>query len=316
MDRIARLTLCLWLATTAGCSLTKPETAVDAADGGVSTGALARLGKATNDLGQIIMPKRNALKVMIASRPLEDPALGDALWQVADEQAIEPELRRRLEANGLRMGLVDGTLPPEVERLLDPEAPPDDRVEPVVSSNPDGDSTLIEVGPMSPLERISLFLSQDGQAIGKDYERAKGYFRVTATQESGELIGMKVRATPELHHGPMARRYGADTNAGPFQPQEFIYRDGQLEETFRDLAATVSMNPDQVLVLGCWPERKGSLGHYMMTETETGTDRVSQRVVFLWATRTTGNTIPWVEPVEPPSHLQPMDPEELGEGRR
>lgn len=299
------------LVACSGCSLTKPEPNAEGSAAGPTSNPLARLGRQASELGQLIAPSRNALKIMIASRPVEDPALGDALWQVVDEQAIDSEVRRKLEANGLRFGVVDGHLPTEVEKLLDPENPPTERIDPVVYAQPDGVAYPIGAGPTTPAERVTLFLNKGGSAVGRDYEQARGVFRVTATQQPGEPGTVKLRVVPEIHHGPIARRVGADTQAGPFDPQQFVYHDGQEEESLRELAATVSLQPDQVLVLGCWPEKTGSLGHFLLMEPEPGSDRMLRKVIFIWASSTSGSSIPWIEPVTPPKQLQPIDPEEL-----
>ena len=66
------------------------------------------------------------------------------------------------------------------------------------------------------------------------------------------------------------------------------------------------------MILGCWPDRTGSLGHFLLTQEEPKSDRLLQRVVFLWAVPTTATEIPWVAPLTPPSHLQPVDPEAIG----
>src|SRR4051812_6934640 len=68
--------------------------------------------------GQLIEPKRCALQVAILSRPLRNEAIDVAIWNVADEQVVAPEVRRALEANGLRLGLITGGLPAEIEAIL------------------------------------------------------------------------------------------------------------------------------------------------------------------------------------------------------
>ena len=70
----------------------------------------------------------------------------------------------------------------------------------------------------------------------------------------------------------------------------------------------------QVLLLGCWPDRPGSLGHFLYTKTEPKSDRLLQSVVLLWAAPAGSTEIPWVEPVTPPSNLRKVAPSELGVG--
>jgi hypothetical protein len=295
----------------AGCSLTKPDANPQGTTPAGPGHALTRFGGENGELGRLIAPRHNALKVMIASRPIEEPVLGDEVWQIADEQIVPPEIRHRLEANGLRLGVLDCPLPPTVEDLLDPTKPPPDRIDPVVFALPNGNSVPVGAGPSTAVEQLSLFFNEDGSAIGKDFHNARGAFRVTATQKLNNEASIDIRIVPEVHHGNMGRHFAADTNPAAFEPQQLIYHDGQQEESFRDLAATIALRHDQVLIIGGWPQRKGSLGHFLMTEAEIGTDRLLQKVIFLWATPTSNTAIPWVEPVTPPKDLLPVDPDEL-----
>ena len=101
---------------------------------------------------------------------------------------------------------------------------------------PDGDSMLVPLG--APAASVSLLLSQEGHATGKTYEDARGAFRLTATQEGD--AGVSLRIVPEVHHGAFRRRVGADPAPGDFAPRQFLFKDGQEEETFRALAATMT----------------------------------------------------------------------------
>ena len=214
-----------------------------------------------------------------------------------------------MEANGLRVGVIDGALPPTVESLLSPEAPPSDRIDPVVIAVPDGHATPIMLCPDVPAERMTLFLSLDNGAVGRDYDAAQGFVRVTADRAGG---GVALRVVPEIHHGNEQLRYAPMENVGPFEPEQFVMKDGRLEESFRELAATLNLAPGQALIVGCWPDRPGSLGHFLMTKAEPQSDRLLQCVLFLWATPASAGAIPWVEPVAPPTGLQAVDPGELG----
>ena len=286
-----------------GCSLIKPAGEPDAAL--TSIGG----GMAKDQLAELLSPQRIALKVMIATRPIDEPTLRDAVWAVADEHIIDTEQRHRLEANGLRVAVLSGSLPPEVEAMLSPDAPQGERVDPTIIANPDGHATPIMVGPDEPVDRKTLFLSLEGGAVGRDYEQARAAIRVSASQ-SGENIALRV--VPEIHHGSNQLRYAPADNIGEFEPEQFVMRDGQNEESFRDLVAKVSLEPGQVLILGCWPDRPGSLGHFLYTKSEPKSDRLLQSVVFLWAKPTGATEIPWVEPVAPPSNLRKVEPSELG----
>ena len=134
-------TLTLTLATMAVVGCTPTRLAVRQGDHTV----LPPLGPSTPAKGQIIAPKRCDLRLVVLSRPLNDEAINKALWSVADEQVLAPESRQMLESNGLRIGLVSGNLPTEVDSIL--HAPPPNKIEPSQVNIPSGDNSLFCVSP-------------------------------------------------------------------------------------------------------------------------------------------------------------------------
>jgi hypothetical protein len=210
------------------------------------------------DLGGAVplpAPKRCKLKLAILSRPVPDAVLNEVLWGAADEQVVAPEVRHTLETNGLRVGLIAGDLPAEVQALLD--APPPHRVDPLLIDLPDADSTLLNLTTAAPPPQASVLLNRDGKAVGKVYENARGHIRLTASQEGP--AGVALRLVPEIHHGPVQRRFSTDAHADAFAPQQFLLTDGQQEETLRELAAGLTVQAGQVLVVGCRPCRTASV---------------------------------------------------------
>ncbi|RUL89310.1 hypothetical protein [Tautonia sociabilis] len=308
MHRLSRALACVSIAAVlaVGCSLVKPGAEPDAALSSIGT------GMDKEQLAELLAPPRIALKVMIATRPIDEPALRDLAWSVADEHVIDPDRRLRLEANGLRVAVVDGTLPPEVEEILSPDAPQGERIDPIYIAVPEGHATPIQLGPDEPVERKTLFLSLGGGAVGRDYENPRPAIRVSASRSGGSV---SLRIVPEIHHGAEQIRFAPAENVGPFEPEQFVMREGQQEESFRDLAASISLSPGQILMIGCWPDRPGSLGHFLFTKNEPKSDRQLQSVVFLWASPTGATEIPWVGPIAPPNSLREVEPSELGVDR-
>ena len=239
----------------------------------------ALFGRIGGQTGQIIEPRKCMLRVAILNRPFRDPAINEAVWRAADEQAIAPEARRALEVNGLRMGQITGELPPELEAVLD--APPPHKVEPATFLLDDGDQTLISIS--ESVDQVSLLLNRDNHPSGKDYHAASGFFRVTAAQDG--TIGVSLRFTPEIHHGPVQRSYQAMANAAPYDPQQFKINDGQQEESLKDLAATLSLEPGQMVVVGCRPEQERSLGTFLFLQSDTHADERRQKLILIWAGR-------------------------------
>jgi hypothetical protein len=279
--------LVLALVIVAGCTLNKAELRRD--------NLLARFG----GTGQLIEPKRCALQVAFLTRPLRDPALDVAVWNAADEQVVASEVRHALEVNGLRIGLVSGSLPAEVESILN--APPPNKVDPSQISLPDGDHTLINLSEQIPL--ATLLLCHENRAYGKDYQDASGWCRVTAKQEGA--TGVTLRFVPEIHHGPIQHAFSAVPTGGSLTPQRFMLKDGQEEETLRELAVTLSLQPGQVAVLGCRPEKERSLGTFLFTQPEVNSDRLLQKVLLIWASRSSQG-LPTLEPVDPSDNDMPQ----------
>jgi hypothetical protein len=271
----------------AGCSFNRSDLGRDT--------FLARIGGS----GKIIEPKRCNLRVAILSRPLRDEAINGALWSVVDEQSIAPDLRRDLEVNGLRMGLITGELPHEVDSILNAKGP--HKVEPSQFEFPDGDHAMIDMVDTTP--EVSLLLNREGRAFGKPYTDASGWFRVTANHEG--TSGVSLRFVPEIHHGPIQRAFTALPNASSYSPQQFMQKDGQQEESLRELATTLTLQPGQVAVIGCLPEASRSLGSFLFTQPEANSDRLLQRVLLVWASREGVNqpkttSTPSLLPVDPP----------------
>jgi hypothetical protein len=266
-------TLTLTLATMAVVGCTPTRLAVRQGDHTV----LPPLGPSSQVKGQIIAPKRCDLRLVVLSRPLNDEAINKALWSVADEQVLAPEAHQMLESNGLRIGLISGNLPTEVDTIL--HAPPPNKIEPSQVNIPSGDNSLFCVSPAT--SKVSLIINRRDLASGKDFTDAKGLLRVTATHEGSN--GVTLRFVPEIHHGPIQHRFAPDASSSLFAVQQFVMKDGQQEDTLRELAASVSIQPGQLVVIGCDPDRSRSLGQFLLTEMEGNSDRILQKVLLVWA---------------------------------
>jgi hypothetical protein len=229
--------------------------------------------------GQIIEPRKCVLRVAILNRTFRDPAINEAVWKAADEQTMAPETRRTLEVNGLRVGRITGELPAELERVL--SAPPPHKVDAVTYYLYDGEETLIIIA--DPVEQISLLMNRENRPLGKDYQAASGFFRVTASHDGDN--GVILRFTPEIHHGPIQHSFQPVSNASPYSPKEFKINDGQQEEALRDLTASLLLEPGQVAVIGCQPARERSLGSFLFTQAEAHSDQRRQKLILVWAGR-------------------------------
>jgi hypothetical protein len=228
--------------------------------------------------GKLIEARRCVLRVVILNRPFRDPVINEVVWKAADEQAIAPEERRALQANGLRIGRITGDLPIEVEKVLD--APPPNKIDPVSFMVEEDMHANINI--CESADEISLLLSRDGRVSGKDYKAASGYFLVTPRHHQSGSVALRI--TPEIHFGPRRQSY-QPIESTPYAPQDFKITNGQEEETLRDLTANLALDAGQVAVLGCIPEQERSLGSFMFTLADPHSDQRTQRLVLIWAAR-------------------------------
>jgi hypothetical protein len=228
--------------------------------------------------GQLIEPNKCMLRVAILNRSFRDPVINETVWNVADEQSIPLEARRNLEANGLRLGLVIGELPAELESVL--KAPPPHQVNPVTFLADEGEPTEIIIS--NPVEEVSLLMNRENRIYGKDYQSASGFFRVTANHNGTDSVSLRI--TPEIHHGPVQRTYEA-LAGGAYSPQQFKMNDGQQKEALGDLTTTISLASGQVAVIGCRTRQDRSLGDFLFTEMDSKGDQKRQKLVLIWADR-------------------------------
>lgn len=217
-----------------------------------------------------------SLEIFQARIPLDKDATADALWEGIDEQKFDPELRRRLVANGLRVGIVGGSLPKELADLLeldgaaseaggaqvitDQSAVP--RVSRQVIQAKRREQRQIHVSELR--DEGQVLLSRDGSFGGKTFRQMQGVYSLQAELIPGQRV--KVRLTPELHHGDLKNRYAGS------QQGIFMSIPSREREVFDELSMDATLAPGELLVLGCLPAAKTSLGGVFHTASAAGKD--------------------------------------------
>jgi hypothetical protein len=264
------------LLIVAGCAMDKP--------GSRPQQIVERIG---GHGGQLIEPRRCMLRVVILTRPFNEPAINEVVWRVADEQIIPPPQRRALAANGLRIGRILGDPPAELETILKGGGPQNPQVIPTTLLLESGEQNLINVS--EAVDQTTLLINQANGIGGKDYQAVSGYFRVTPRHHGA--LGVSVRLIPEIHHGPVVRTFPALTNTPGLTPQQLSLHDGQQEETFRELTVDLELEPNQVAVIGCRTDSPSSLGSFLFSESPTDRDQRHQRLILIWASRNLNGVI-------------------------
>lgn len=226
------------------------------------------------------------LEIFFVRVPLGDPLAGPDLWSEIDEQQFPVEMRRRLSANGFRVGVVGTTPPAALQSLLKLEEKPaattpgmtvvDLENEPTVRQRllriRGGRRTnIVCTGEQTQHAELCVLLrGDDGQVHGRTYKKAKGMFAARAFPQGDGRV--KLDLLPELEHGDPARRY--DPGEGMLR-LEF----GPPHEKFESLRIETCLAPGQILVLSCLPERPGSLGYHYFTDKAS--ERLEQKLLLV-----------------------------------
>jgi hypothetical protein len=211
--------------------------------------------------------------------PVADVASYETIWDAADEQALAPDLRRRLATNGLRVGLYGQELPVHLRQLLD--APKN-----VLANAADGSTTDLEIGgsqqrlPLRAGHRsvvkvsrshasLSVLLSEDGSVRGHQLADARCNFSLKAYPQGDGRV--KLAIVPEIEHGESKTRWVA--SEGIMIPQT-----GPERLVLDRLRVEAMLNPGQWLVLSATPDIKG-LGEYYFSQITGGT--VQRRLLLI-----------------------------------
>jgi hypothetical protein len=257
--------LCL-LASATGCqSLTVPRDA-----GPPLVGADTAASKPT--------PRTIPVELIFARFDEHDTAFREELWNKVDEQAFDETVRRRLAANGLRVGIVTGDLPPHLaERIL-----PDRAAPPVASDMVAAESPLThrllrllpgrrsEVIAATGVEDLVLLETGDGQVSGGTYRDATGLFELKVRPAADGRV--RIDLVPEIKHGPLERSWVGED--GMFRMEA-----GQRRHRRDDLALGVELREGALLLVGCAGEQGATLGDALLRDH--GGNRSTMRLLAI-----------------------------------
>jgi hypothetical protein len=217
-----------------------------------------------------------AIEIFQARIPLDQEKKADALWSRIDEQEFDAELRRKLVSNGLRVGVVGGALPEDLSKLLtltsDAEEQSASRVITDQTAMPRVTRRVVQVKRREPTsiqvselrDEAQVLISSGNSIGGKTFRQMQGVYALEAESIPGQQV--RVRLIPELHHGDMKQRYaGSDQGI-------FMSIPSREREVFNDLAMEINLAPGELLVIGCLPDAKSSLGGVFHTASAAGRD--------------------------------------------
>jgi hypothetical protein len=234
-------------------------------------------------------PDSVAMNIVWARFPANDAVLDDAAWHEIDETQIEPAVRRELLNNGLRAGVISGSLPPAISRIMHQDQAPEPT--PVV-----GDPTLPKMQTAELLEEpmvhgrtrrfrrkeraeitasevypsLPLLVSGGAELGGHTYQEAQAVYALRVDPRPDRTT--MVELTPELHYGQMRLRYSGEDGL-----MRQVMR--KEREVFDRLRLSVKLAPGEVLVLMNLPDAGSRLGHYF--HTVDSTDGPQQKLILI-----------------------------------
>jgi hypothetical protein len=113
-------------------------------------------------------------------------------------------------------------------------------------------------------------MQEEGKLCGRTYPAAQGMLETRAEGEGDHRLHLQI--TPQIEYGEIRQQWF--TEDGRMMPQQ-----GKPKRVFDRLAFDARLAEGQMLVISCWKDRGGTLGHYLFTETRD--DQLQQKVLVV-----------------------------------
>lgn len=209
------------------------------------------------------------------------------LWSLVDQQEIPLEVRKQLDANGLRAGIVPSQFPAVLRELLKPQEidptkldslqvqlheqgllkPAERLISHRKIQNRDGKSYDLAVTNVYP-ERSWIVHSANGESAGAG-KSVRGVMSIkTYPQGDGSV---RLTVTPQILHGDMRTEIGV-------VDRSFLFQNRQSVIEFNELKMGVSLLPGETLICGPTPDI-ADLGELFFGEPAE--ERQNQRIVLI-----------------------------------
>jgi hypothetical protein len=204
------------------------------------------------------------LEIFQVRVPADDKQLAKDLWQAADEQRLDLELRNRLVANGFRAGVIGGVMPDALSRALNLQSElTGDENERVITDDTAtskvsrrvmqfkrNEPATIQTSEVQP--SLDLLLNTESGVQGKSYQEVQGVYSLRAESVPGQQV--QVQLVPELQFGELRNRYaGSDQGI-------FVVTPSRERKVFDDMRMSVNLSPGEILLVTGIPDAPSSLG--------------------------------------------------------
>lgn len=224
------------------------------------------------------VPKTIQLDVLFVRHDDDDHLLRETLWDHVDEQVLQDDRRRSLNANGLRAGIVTGQLPAELTARIEATA-----VEPSSGDAPGVDAVRTrrrlqllpgrrsEVVTATRLPQLVLLEHDDDGVRGGTYHDATPQLVVEAEPAADGRV--RLRVVPEVKHGPIEKTWAGEDGM-------FRLEAGQRRHRLDRLAIDVTIPAGGMLLVGCAGDASANVGDGLLRDAAGGERRMGRLVAI------------------------------------
>jgi hypothetical protein len=226
-------------------------------------------------------PDTVAIETIFLRLTAEDDLRWGEVWARIDEQSLDIELRRRLDQNGIRGGVINGELPLVVDHWVE-KAAQAIKTDVLEQASIAADvSTHVqtlrcrtgkrkELAVRSKRDGSIVLLHSDGKlARGQEFAEPTMLFDVRTTPNFDGSA--RIRLLPEIQYGPLLPVYlGGD--------MAFRREMRRKSKSWEELAVSVNLTPSQTLLLTSTDPPRGLGEHFFYSETA---EKKQDRIVLL-----------------------------------
>lgn len=191
-------------------------------------------------------------------RELDSHEINDVLWAEADEQALAIEQVNDLRDNGLRLATIGSRLSPKVEEMLKKA---NDSGKGFRQRTRAGD--LIRIQATENLPHWSLFTFKRGQAKGQEIEDGQGFLNIVPSIAGETAVRLSV--VPVIEFGQRVNKRTPSRDLSGWQ-----MRSERESRVFEEIRFPIDLESGDYFLLGCNPERKGTIGCHFFTRLQSG----------------------------------------------
>lgn len=258
MRRGWAILMVLSVACCAGCATENPVT---------SMSWLGRFRPLRGPVGPDVVQ----IDIYPVERAISDPYLAHEMWTSADEQVVSLERKAILEEYGFRVGQVGGLIPAGLQTLLTSER---SCIKPNRWYLHAGRSTTLPVGPT--MSACRFIIDQDGEEVPISFDQAECGFKVVPYIEKDGRI--RLHFLPQIRHGETVMTPRAAEDGSGYG----LFAEKPLK-AFHNLAFDVTLDLNQLLIVGAHAARHDTLGHAWFVRPDE--EQPVQRLLVIRACR-------------------------------